>query len=175
MLVLLAVLLVVAVLAVPSLVDREDDRAGTSTSTSGGRRPLPGFGEGMLRVLEVSPGSPLTPAEHCSLLAATPAQHARGLMTRRDLAGYASMVFRYSEDVRASFYNRNVPIALTVAWFDREGRWIGSNDLEPCPDMDGCPTIAPPAPFRYAVEVEKGGLARLGLGPGSQISFAEGC
>ena len=139
------------------------------------RTPLPGFGEATLTVLSVASGSTLSPAEHCSLLAATAAQQARGLMTRRDLAGYASMVFRYTQDVDALFYNRNVPMALTVAWFDREGRWIGSSDLEPCPDMEGCPTIAAPAPFRYAVEVERGGLSRLGLGPGSQIAVSDGC
>jgi len=139
------------------------------------RTPLPGFGETRLTVLSVASGSTLSPAEHCSLLAATAAQQARGLMTRRDLAGYASMVFSYTRDVDAVFYNRNVPMALTVAWFDRDGRWIGSNDLEPCPDMDGCPTIQAPTAFRYAVEVERGGLSRLGLGPGSQIAVADGC
>ncbi len=152
---------VVAALVVPSRFDR--------------RTPIPGFGEGTLRVLVVAPGSRRSPAEHCSLMAATAAQQARGLMTRRNLGGYASMVFRYTDDVAFSFYNRNVPIALTVAWFDGEGRWLGSKDLEPCPDMEGCPTIAPPAPFRYAVEVERGGLSRLGLGPGSQIAFSDGC
>ena len=140
-----------------------------------GRQPLPGFGQGTLKVLTVASGSTLSPAEHCSLLASTPAQQARGLMTRRDLAGYASMVFAYTQDVDVLFYNRNVPMALTVAWFDREGRWLGSRDLEPCPDMEGCPTIAAPADFRYAVELEKGGLSRLGLGPGSPIAFSEGC
>lgn len=140
-----------------------------------GRRSVPEFGEGTLAVRSVAAGSPLSPAEHCSLLAETPAQQARGLMTRRDLGGYASMVFRYTADVNALFYNRNVPMALTVAWFDGEGRWLGSKDLEPCADVEGCPTIAAPAPFRYAIEVEKGGLGRLGLGPGSQIAFSEGC
>jgi len=140
-----------------------------------GRQPLAGFDQGTLKVLTVASGSSLSPADHCSLLARTPAQQARGLMTRRDLAGYASMVFAYARDVDALFYNRNVPMALTVAWFDREGRWLGSRDLEPCPDMDGCPTIAAPSAFRSAVEVEKGGLSRLGLGPGSQIAFSEGC
>ncbi|HEV8115921.1 MAG TPA: DUF192 domain-containing protein [Acidimicrobiales bacterium] len=139
------------------------------------RRPVAGFGEGTLKVLTVASGSTLSPSEQCSLLASTPLQQATGLMTRRDLSGYASMVFRYAQDVDTLFYNRNVPLALTVAWFDREGRWLGSRDLEPCPDMEGCPTIAAPAPFRFAVEVEKGGLSRLGLGPGSQIAFADGC
>jgi len=139
------------------------------------RQLLPGFGEGTLKVLTVASGSTLSPAEHCSLLAATADQQARGLMTRRDLSGYASMVFRYAQDVDVLFYNRNVPMALTVAWFDRDGRWLGSQDLEPCPDMEGCPTIAAPAAFRHAVEVEKGGLSRLGLGPGSQIAVSDGC
>jgi len=140
-----------------------------------GRQPLEGFDQGNLKVLTVASGSSLSPAEHCSLLASTVEQQQKGLMTRRDLAGYASMVFAYTRDVDTLFYNRNVPMALTVAWFDRDGRWLGSRDLEPCPDMDGCPTIAAPAAFRYAVEVEKGGLSRLGLGPGSQIAFSEGC
>ncbi len=139
------------------------------------RRPVAGFGEGTLKVLTVASGSTLSPSEQCSLLASTPLQQATGLMTRRDLSGYASMVFRYNRDVDALFYNRNVPMALTVAWFDGDGRWLGSRDLEPCPDMEGCPTIAAPAPFRYVVEVEKGGLSRLGLGPGSQIALTDGC
>lgn len=168
------VVLVLAVAAVASafVVGRS---ASDGPAGRGARRPVPGFGEATLKVLTVTPGSTLSPTEQCSLLADTPAQKARGLMGQRDLAGYASMVFRYTEDVDFLFYNRSVPIALTVAWFDRDGRWIGSRDLEPCPDMEGCPTIASPADFRFAVEVEKGGLDRLGLGPGSQIGFAEGC
>jgi len=151
----------------------------------GGSRPadphlagsrVQGFDEGTVQVLAVAQGSASSPtATYCSLLASTPAQHERGLMTRRDLAGYASMAFRFTEDVDVLFYNRNVPMALTVAWFDKEGRWIGSRDLEPCPDIEGCPTIAAPVPFRYVVEVERGGLARLGLGPGSQIAVTSGC
>jgi len=134
-----------------------------------------GFDEGALKVLAAAQGSSVGIADYCALLATTPTQHARGLMTRRDLAGYAAMAFRWPEDVDVLFYNRNVPMALTVAWFDRGGRWIGSRDLEPCPDIDGCPTIAASAPFRYVVEVEKGGLSRLGLGPGSRIAVNSGC
>ena len=150
----------------------------------GGSRPadpsfagsrVQGFDEGTLKVLAPAPGSSSAVADYCSLLASTPTQHARGLMGRRDLAGYAAMAFRWPEDVDVLFYNRSVPMALTVAWFDRDGRWIGSRDLDPCPDVEGCPTIAAPVPFRYVVEVEKGGLSRLGLGPGSQIAVTTGC
>ncbi len=134
-----------------------------------------GFDEGTLKVMVAAQGSTTPVADYCALLASTPAQQAKGLMTRRDLAGYAAMAFRYAQDVDVLFYNRNVPMALTVAWFDREGRWISSRDLEPCPDTDGCPTIAAPVDFRFVVEVEKGGLSRLGLGPGSQIGVVNGC
>jgi uncharacterized membrane protein (UPF0127 family) len=136
---------------------------------------IAGFDEGTLKVLVAAQGATAPVAEHCALLATTAAQKNKGLMTRRDLGGYAAMAFRWSEDVDTLFYNRNVPMALTVAWFDKDGRWVGSRDLEPCPDMDGCPTIAAPAKFRYVVEVEKGGLSRLGLGPGSQIAVTNGC
>lgn len=167
----LLALVAVAVLAVVLVV-----AFAVVVSRSGGDDlvPFQDFGEGRLRVVAVAPGTARSPAEHCSLVAATAAQKARGLMTRRDLGGYASMVFPYDADVDARFYNRNVPMALSVAFFDGQGRWLGSDDLEPCPNMEGCPTIGSPAPFRYAVEVEKGDLGRLGLGPGSQIAFSPG-
>ena len=134
-----------------------------------------GYDEGTLKVLVPAQGSGMSVADHCALLASTAGQHARALRNREDLAGYAARTFRWDQDVDVVFYNRNVPLALTVAWFDRDGKWIGSRDLEPCPDIDGCPTIAAPAQFRYIVEVEKGGLSRLGLGPGSQIALTNGC
>ncbi len=134
-----------------------------------------GFDEGTLRVLVAAQGSGASVADHCTLLATTPTQLERGLMGRRDLAGYAALALRYDQDVDVLSYNRDVPLALSVAWFDREGRWIGSRDLDPCPDIDGCPTIASPVDFRSVVKVEKGGLSGLGLGPGSQIAIENGC
>jgi uncharacterized membrane protein (UPF0127 family) len=134
-----------------------------------------GFDEGTLKVLVAAQGSATPIAEYCTLLATTAAQHERGLTGRRDLAGYDAYVRRYEQDVDVLVYNRNVPIAVSVAWFDKEGRWIGSRDLEPCPDIAGCPTIAAPVDFRYVVQVPKGGLSALGLGPGSQIAVTTGC
>lgn len=136
---------------------------------------VPGFDEGTLKVVVAAQGSATPIAEYCTLQATTAAQHERGLVGRRDLAGYAAYVRRYQEDVDVLVYNRNVPMAVTVAWFDKEGRWIGSRDLEACPDVEGCPTVAAPVDFRYVVQVEKGGLSRLGLGPGSQIAVTTGC
>lgn len=134
-----------------------------------------GFDEGTLKVLVPGQGSATPIADYCTFLATTAAQHERGLIGRKDLAGYAAFTRRYDQDVDVLVYNRNVPMAVSVAWFDKEGRWIGSRDLEACPDVEGCPTLAAPVDFRYIVQVEKGGLSRLGLGPGSQIALIPGC
>ena len=135
---------------------------------------VPGFDEARLTV-QPGPGLAGGLDHACSLLASTPAQHEKGLMGRHDLAGYPAMVFTFEQDSTVSFYNRDVPIALTVAWFNAQGTFIDAKDLAPCPNVAGCPTIGSPAPFRYALEVRKGGLAGIGVGPGSTITVAPGC
>lgn len=136
---------------------------------------VPGFDEATLTVKTVATGSSAAPGDHCTLLATTPEQISTGMMRKSTFSGYAGMAFRFPADTRTLFYNRSVPIALTVAWFAADGRFIDAKDLEPCPDVEGCPTIASPEPFRSVIEVEKGGLARLGLGPGSVIQLTPGC
>lgn len=111
----------------------------------------------------------------CALLAGTPDQQERGMMNHKDFGGYPAMVFLFPQDTTVTFYNRSVPIALSVAWFTADGAFITSKDLEPCADVQGCPTIASTAPFRYAIEVKKGGLGAIGVGSGSTISVAPGC
>lgn len=148
----------------------------TGAGAPGGRRvPLPGFTEVGFRVQPAVGGN--RPASYCALLADTDAQHRRGLMGRYDLGGYDAMVFRFATDVRAQFYNRAVPVALTVAWFARDGRFEGSADMAPCPDVDSCRRFGPPGgrPYRYGLEVPAGGLGRLGVGPGSALVVGGGC
>ena len=135
---------------------------------------VPGFGEVAFRVVP-APGSGAASARYCALLAETEAQVSRGLMGRRDLAGYDGMVFRFSSDSTGSFYMRDVPIPLTVAWFDGGGRFISSADMAPCPDREGCPLYPAARPYRLALEVPAGGLARLGVGPGSVLEVGGAC
>ncbi len=135
---------------------------------------VPGFGEVAFRVVP-APGSGAQSARYCALLAETEAQVSRGLMGRRDLAGYDGMVFRFSSDSTGSFYMRDVPMALTVAWFDAAGRFISSADMAPCPNRDGCPLYSAARPYRLALEVPLGGLARLGIGPGSVLEAGGAC
>lgn len=127
--------------------------------------------------LTVRPGIGLVARldEACALLATTPEQQQKGMMGQSDFGGYPAMVFVFSEDSTSSFFNRRVPIALSVAWFAADGSFISAQDLEPCADVDTCPTVGATAPFRYAIELKKGGLAGIGVGPGSAISVTPGC
>ena len=108
----------------------------------------------------------------CALLAATQQQQETGMMGRHDLGGLDAMVFSFAQPVdnkRIYFYNRRVPIALSVAWFDAGGSFLSTADMDPCADVPDCPRVTATAPYKFAVEVPKGGLPRLGIGAGSRI------
>jgi uncharacterized membrane protein (UPF0127 family) len=144
---------------------------GPDDPTLGG---IPGFGEVAFRVAPAG-GSPPTSAEFCALLAADDTQRAKGLMGRRDLAGFDAMVFRFDQDHTEMFFMRNVPVPLSIAWFDGGGAFVSSTDMPPCPDQSDCPQYSAAGPYRVAVETLQGGLERLGIGPGSRIDVGGPC
>jgi len=131
------------------------------------RKPVPGYGEIALRVA--------TGPKLCAILAATAQQQARGLMQRTDLAGHAGMLFVFTTDTNGSFYMRNTPMPLSIAWFDAAGKWVSQTDMTPCADKPDCPTYSAAHAYRYALEVPQGGLGGLGVGPGSSITAGGGC
>lgn len=139
--------------------------AGHSARTS----RVAGFGQVGFRVISARRVGEL----RCALLADTPARQEKGLMGRRDLAGYDAMAFRFPSDVTTQFYNKDVPIPLSVGWFDASGVFVGSADLEVC--VDPCPTVGPQVAYRLALEVRKGGLHRLGVAPGSVVLVGGNC
>jgi uncharacterized membrane protein (UPF0127 family) len=136
---------------------------------------IAGFGEVGFRIVPASTAADLTPTELCALLAATEAQRARGLMRVTDLKGYPGMVFRFSTDSAGGFYMRNTPMPLSIAFFDNSRRFVSAIDMAPCPDIDNCPTYAAAKPYRYALEVPRGGLPGIGAGPGSVLTVGGAC
>lgn len=131
------------------------------------RTPVPGYGE---IAFHVGSGPKL-----CAILAATAQQQARGLMQRSDLAGHVGMLFVFPKDTNETFYMRNTPMPLSIAWFDATGKWVSQTDMAPCADRPNCPTYAAARAYRYALEVPQGGLSGIGVGPGSAISAGGGC
>jgi len=135
------------------------------------RVPLEGFEEVAISV-EPKDGSLLA---WCLLAALNDQQRGRGLMEVTDLQGYAGMAFIYQEDVGNSFYMRNTPMPLSIAWISADGEVVTTTDMEPCEDRDGCPTYAPTDEYRYAIEVPKGHLANLGIEKGSKVTVGGSC
>ena len=96
-------------------------------------------------------------------------------MFRRDLAGYAGMLFEWSSPTTDEFYMKNTLIPLSIAWFDQSGRFVSAADMPPCPAVTACPLYPAAAPYTIALEVPQGGLRQLGIGPGTSLALAGPC
>ena len=112
----------------------------------------------------------------CALLADNDPLRQRGMMGRRDLGGTDAMLFAFQADSTVPFVMTDVPVPLSIAWFDARGRLVHTADMEPCPaQITACPTYPAGRPYRYAIEVLKGGLSHFRVGPASVLSVAGTC
>ncbi len=155
----LAVVALGALLGVVFWADSETDPVA--------RTRLAGFGEIVATITDTSGKT----CQVCLLAAVNQTQRERGLMEVSDptLGGYAGMVFVYDEPSSGSFWMRNTPMPLSIAYFDRGGRLVSTSDMAPCADRGDCPLYPAAAPFSYALEVAQGGLGDLLVMPGSVI------
>ncbi len=133
------------------------------------RQPVEGFGTISYRI------STLPAAQRCALLAESLLQRSRGLMNRTDLAGFDGMVFLYESDDTGGFWMKDTPLPLSIAWFDASGRFVSAADMETCVGKESCPNYDPAGPYRWALEVPQGGLAVLGIRPGSVMTLGGPC
>jgi uncharacterized membrane protein (UPF0127 family) len=138
------------------------------------RTPVPPFGEIGFHVEGASTAAQAT-AARCALLADTAAQQGQGLMNRTDLSGYDGMLFRFSADTTVSFWMKDTPLPLSIAFFDGTGRYVSGTDMAPCIHQDSCPTYSAAGPYRYALEVPQGGMPRLGIAPGTRLVTTPAC
>lgn len=111
----------------------------------------------------------------CVMTAVTEPQRERGLMQVKDFGGYAGMLFVWTADTGSGFWMRNTPTPLSIAWFDADGNFVSRADMAPCADVDTCPSYDPTGPYRFALEVPGGDLAKLGIGPGSTLAVGGPC
>ena len=133
------------------------------------RRPLAGFPEVGLQISDAAGHL----FEWCALLAATDAARGRGLMGQDDLRGYDAMAFRYDQPSDAAFYMYDTTIPLSLARFDAAGRYLDQVDMAPCTAADpaDCPLYPSARAFTTALEVPRGDLPALGIGPGSTLRY----
>ena len=136
------------------------------------RTAMRGFGEISYRI------DTMSKTTRCGLLADTPEQQHQGLMhvTDATLGGHDGMLFRFSEVQRGAFWMKDTILPLSIAYFGPDGRVVSTTDMEPCLNRgDDCPGYPAGGPFKYALEVAKGGLGRLGIGSGAHINVGGGC
>ena len=141
-------------------------------STNNNRTPFGDYDEIGFRI---EGGSASATAARCALLAETATQQGRGLMERRDLGGYDGMLFKFAADHTGEFYMLNTPLPLSIAFFDASGAFVSATDMAPCIDMPTCPTYGAARPYRWALEVPRGDLPRLGVGPGTRLVAGGPC
>jgi uncharacterized membrane protein (UPF0127 family) len=110
----------------------------------------------------------------CALLADTLDQREKGLMGRRDLAGYDAMAFVFKTDTKATFFMRNTVIPLSIAWVDDKHKVVSVGEMVPC-TTETCATYSAGRAYRLALEVAQGDLARLGAGVGATVTIGGAC
>jgi hypothetical protein len=111
----------------------------------------------------------------CVLLAATSEQRQRGLMEVTDLGGYAGMLFVWDADNASAFYMRNTPTPLSIGWFEADGDLVSTADMDPCADVDACPTYGPPGRYRFALELPQARAGDGHMGAGSKLAVGGAC
>jgi uncharacterized membrane protein (UPF0127 family) len=100
------------------------------------------------------------------------AERARGLMGVEDLPEDQGMAFVWDEPVDTAFWMKDTLIALSIAFWDADGRVIAILDMQPC-EADPCPTYGSGAPFVGAVEANLGWFDEHGVAVGDHVELEE--
>lgn len=100
-------------------------------------------------------------------LAKTPAQKAQGLMGRKELPDGHGMLFVYERSQKLSFWMKNTPLPLSIAFFDKDQTLIQILDMEPEDETRRTSFM----PALYALEVPQGWFQKEEIKVGAKFSF----
>jgi uncharacterized protein len=99
-------------------------------------------------------------------VAATPEQHATGLMYRKDMPQHEGMLFVFSQPAKQCFWMKNTDLPLTAAFISDDGTIVNLVDMKPKTLDSHCST----KPVRYVLEMNQGWFIKRGMKAGSKIS-----
>ena len=88
-------------------------------------------------------------------VAEEPRERVRGLMFVIDLGELEGMLFVWEEDTTTSFWMKDTPLPLDIAFFAADGTLVDLLSMEPC-QAEPCPYYYPVGPYRYALEASTG-------------------
>jgi uncharacterized protein len=95
-----------------------------------------------------------------------------GLMNREHLDPDAGMVFLWEEPQRTTFWMKDTFIALSIAFWDDQGRIVAILDMDPC-EANPCPSYDPGVEFEGALEVNQGFFEEHSVGIGDRVELVE--
>jgi uncharacterized protein len=95
------------------------------------------------------------------------AEQQRGLMERTALAEEAGMLFVFRGERRLSFWMKDTPIPLSIAYIDGDGGIVDIQDMQPL-DESSHPSAAP---AQYALEVNQGFFEERGVQVGDEADL----
>jgi len=117
------------------------------------------------------PTVPLAIGKHTLVaeIAATPETRERGLMFRYDMKENEGMLFVFPTARRQSFWMKNTPLPLSIAFIDARGLILNIRDMMPF-TTDGHPSEGEAL---YALEMNRGWFARHGIQAGDRVRGLE--
>jgi uncharacterized membrane protein (UPF0127 family) len=98
-------------------------------------------------------------------VARTREQRALGLMHRTELEPNEGMLFVTDECEVQSFWMKDTPVALSIAFLDEDGGILMVDDMEPH-SLDSCKCEQP---VRFILEMPQGWFTDRGIGKGARI------
>lgn len=91
----------------------------------------------------------------------------KGYMGRKNIPEGTGMLFIFKRDEKLSFWMKNTPTALSIAFISSSGEIREIRDMTPFSTASVESTVS----VRYALEVPQGWFAKNNIGPGSTIQL----
>lgn len=102
-------------------------------------------------------------------LALTAEQRRQGLMFREQLGEREGMLFVFEEEQTVSFWMRDTPLPLSIAFIDARGMIVHIADMVPFSEAP----VPSRFPVRYALEVNRGAFERAGVEVGDLVELPD--
>lgn len=103
-------------------------------------------------------------------VARTDSEREHGLMGRTGLGPRDGMIFVFERDDHLTFWMKNTPTALSIAFLSSEGKVLEIEDMEPFSEK----IVRSRLSARYALEMRKGAFTDLGIREEDVFSFPPG-
>ncbi|MDR3312294.1 MAG: DUF192 domain-containing protein [Spirochaetaceae bacterium] len=100
-------------------------------------------------------------------LAQTDQEHAQGYMGRKKIPDGTGMLFVFERDQMLSFWMKNTPSPLSIAYIDSTGNIREIHNMEPFSLIPVRSAVS----LRYALEVPLGWFTKVGIVEGDKISL----